>query len=119
MSEYCLAEEVFACIDKVYPGLTNSALARMVDRDESNMRRTRRQKRITFDKADDMLSKLDMNHLLYTGDIQILQGNPYTGKSRERTNYEKLVLENAQLKRDIKQLKEIIARGENLSSMRY
>lgn len=65
--EVVRSEDFFRVIDR--QGLTNSELARMIDRNERRIREMRQQATIRFEIADRILTILGLNYLLSTGDI--------------------------------------------------
>ena len=71
MAEFILTKDMFKHIDAEYPDLPNTELARMVGRNESGLRKKRKQTKLELGVADHLLTKLDLNHLLSDGTIPI------------------------------------------------
>lgn len=67
MVEVVRSEDLFRVIDR--QGLSNSELARMIERDERRIREMRNQATIRFEIADRILTILGLNYLLMTGDV--------------------------------------------------
>ena len=66
--EVVRSEDFFRVIDR--QGLTNSELARIIDRNERRIREMRQQPTIRFEIADRILTILGLNYLLSTGELQ-------------------------------------------------
>ncbi len=85
---------------KANPGMTKSELARIIDRDESRIAKIEQQETVGLSLADHILTKLDLNYLLATGDIPITD----VDTSPPKPSYEQLQAEVSALKRRVYKL---------------